>query len=76
MDLSTVRARAPYAAQMRTLRAERRWTQRECAEALGVSQPSYAAMEGNQARFRRRDLVTLAEMYELSLAEAFPEPDR
>ncbi len=65
--------RAAYAARIRELRKERRYRMWECAEALGVAVATYSDMEGNNTRFRRRDLVTLATLYGLSLEEAYSE---
>lgn len=74
MDLARKGDRAPYAARMRHLRLHHGRTLEACAAALGVTISSYDAMERNKIRFRRRDLVTLAALYELPLEEAFPTP--
>jgi transcriptional regulator with XRE-family HTH domain len=58
---------------MTELRAEHNVTQQQCADALGIMQHSYSALEKGRTRVRRRDLVTLAVLYGLTLAEAFPE---
>jgi transcriptional regulator with XRE-family HTH domain len=58
--------------RMADLRREHGRTQQECADALGVAQPTYAEMEGGQGRIRRRDLVTLAVLYGVTLEVAFP----
>ena len=72
MDLSRKESRLPLARRMAELRATLGRTQQECADALGVSQPTYAGMEAGEIRFRRRDLVTLAVLYGLALEVAFP----
>lgn len=72
MDLSCERQRLPLARRMAELRAEHGLTQQQCADALGVTQSTYAEMEAGRIRFRRRDLVTLAVLYGLPLEEAFP----
>lgn len=73
VDLSDPAERAPVAARMAELREQYDATQQECADALGVEQPTYAQMEGNGIRFRRRDLVTLADLFGLPKEEAFPD---
>lgn len=72
MDLSSKKDRLPVARRMAELRAEHGKTQTECAAALGVAQPTYAEMESGVGRFRRRDLVTLAVLYGMTLEAAFP----
>lgn len=64
--------RSPITQRMRELREAHGRTQQECAEALGVAQPTYAEMEHDKGRVRRRDLVTLAVLYGMPLEEAFP----
>lgn len=61
--LATDEGRAPFAERMAQLREERGASQYTCADALGIDQPTYRAMEMGEVRFRRRDLVTLATMY-------------
>lgn len=72
MTLESKRDRAPHAARMRHLRLLHGLTHEECGAALGVDYSTYAAMEANRVRFRRRDLVTLADLYQMPLDEAFP----
>ena len=72
MDLSRKEQRLPLARRMAELRTAHGLTQRQCADALGVTQSTYAEMEAGRIRFRRRDLVTLAVLYGLPLEEAFP----
>lgn len=64
--------RSELGRRMAELRKEHSKTQQECADALGVAQPTYAEMEGGQGRIRRRDLVTLAVLYGVTLEIAFP----
>lgn len=64
--------RSELGRRMAELRKEHGKTQQECADALGVAQPTYAEMEGGQGRIRRRDLVTLAVLYGVTLDVAFP----
>lgn len=64
--------RAELGRRMADLRREHGKTQQECADALGVAQPTYAEMEGGQGRVRRRDLVTLSVLYGIALDDAFP----
>jgi transcriptional regulator with XRE-family HTH domain len=73
MDLRRKEDRMPLARRMEQLRNTRRLTQQECADALGVGQSTYAQMESGEIRFRRRDLVTLAVLYGLTLDDAFPD---
>lgn len=76
--LETEEGRAPFASRIRKLREDYDISQYEAALHLGISQPSYRAMEENRARFRRRDLVTLAGLFypklgqEQALQRAFP----
>lgn len=70
--LVTPKDRQPFADRMRELREGAGKGQRECADALGVSQSAYCDMENNNIAFRRRDLVTLAALYGMSLKKAFP----
>lgn len=72
MDLNRKDVRARVARRMAEIRREHGRSQAECAEALGIGQPSYSDMEAGQLKIRRRDLVTLAVFYGLSLDEAFP----
>jgi transcriptional regulator with XRE-family HTH domain len=72
MDLTRKADRTQLGARMHELRTEYGLTQQECADALGVAQNTYAQMESGAIRFRRRDLVTLAVLYGLSLEDAFP----
>ena len=72
MDLTRKENRARVARRMVELRQLYNKTQQECADALGIGQSSYSEMEAGQLRIRRRDLVTLAVFYGLSLEEAFP----
>lgn len=60
------------AVRLQELRRIYRHTQQECADALGISQPSYAEMERGETRIRRRDMVTIATLYGLTLEVAFP----
>lgn len=62
--------------RMAELRAKYRHTQIECAAALGVAQSTYADMESGRGRIRRRDLVTIAALYGLTLGEAFPAAEQ
>lgn len=64
--------RAELGRRMAELRQIHRKTQQQCADALGVAQPTYAEMESGVGRIRRRDLVTLAVLYGMALDEAFP----
>ena len=64
--------RSPLAARLCTLRAQFQRTQQECADALGIGQTSYARMEAGETPLRRRDKVTIAELYGIPLEEAFP----
>lgn len=73
MDLTRKEDRLVIARRMAELRAEHGRTQVECADALGVAQPTYAGMEAGNGRIRKRDLVTLAWLYGLRPAKAFPE---
>lgn len=65
-------AREQVASRLNELRATYRRTQQECADALGISQSSYAEMESGSTRVRRRDMVTLAVFYGIDLDQAFP----
>ena len=70
--LTSKRDRALFAERMREMReffGKKQW---ECARELDVAESTYAEMERNNVRFRRRDLVTLAAFYDLPLADAFP----
>ena len=58
--------------RLRELRLAAGKRQRECAEALGVTQPSYARRESGETPLRRRDKVALALLFGLSVDEAFP----
>jgi transcriptional regulator with XRE-family HTH domain len=58
--------------RMRLLRAQYGATQQQCATALGIAQPSYAAMEAGKVRVRRRDMVALAVLYGVDPVVAFP----
>jgi len=72
VDLSSKESRISIGRRMACLRAEHGKTQVECAEALGVAQPTYAEMESGVGRIRRRDLVTLAVLYGTDIDTAFP----
>lgn len=72
MDLMRKEDRVALGSRMAELREEYNRTQRECADALGIAQNTYAQMESGVIRFRRRDLVTLAVLYGLKLERAFP----
>jgi transcriptional regulator with XRE-family HTH domain len=72
MDLAHKDNQQAAAARMRELRLHFRHTQQECADALGLTQESYAAMEGGNTRIRRRDLVTLSVLYGVAPEAAFP----
>lgn len=72
MDLSRKENQQAAAVRMRELRKHFRHTQQECADALGVSQASYADMERGESRIRRRDLVTLAVLYGVNPETGFP----
>lgn len=72
MDLSSKNDRIPIGRRMAELRAEHGKTQTECAETLGVAQPTYAEMESGVGRFRSRDLIALAWMYGMEPKDAFP----
>jgi transcriptional regulator with XRE-family HTH domain len=65
----------PDASRLAELREAHGLTQQECADALGIGQPSYAKMESGQTPLRRRDRVTLAVRYGLSLSAAFPDAE-
>ena len=73
MDIARKEGQERAAARLKELRARHRHTQQECADALGLEQPSYADMEGGRSRIRRRDLVTIADLYGIAKHEAFPE---
>ena len=72
MNLKSKSDREIHALRMRWLRRHYDKTMQECADALGVNVSSYAGIEANGIKFRRRDLVTLADLYGLPLDEAFP----
>jgi transcriptional regulator with XRE-family HTH domain len=72
MDLSRKENQQAAAARMRELRQHFRHTQQECADALGITQPSYTAMERGESRIRRRDLVTISVLYGIAPEVAFP----
>lgn len=72
MDLTRKVDRAPIARRMAELREQHGATQQACADALGLAQNTYAEMEANEIRMRRRDLVTLAVLYQMEPADAFP----
>lgn len=72
MDMTRKEDRLPVARRMAELRDRHGRTQVECAEALGIRQNTYSEMESGKLRFRRRDLVTLAVLYGMDPAEAFP----
>ncbi len=71
-QLATGHVRGLYAERMKFLREIHGESQQTCADALGIGQPAYWQMENNEQRIRRRDLVTLAHHYGLTLEEAFP----
>lgn len=58
--------------RMKALREEHGRSQADAARALGVSQPSYWAMENGDTPPKRRDLVTLAVLYGMDVEDAFP----
>ena len=72
MNLERKEDRLPLARRMAELREQHRRTQQECANALGVAQNTYAQMETGDIRFRRRDLIALAFLYEVRPLDAFP----
>jgi len=72
-DADNKNDRQATAGRLCELRNHHRYTQQECANALGISQSSYAEMESGRSRVRRRDLVTLAHLYGLTVEVAFPE---
>lgn len=69
---SRKRGRESDASRLVELRERHGLTQQDCADALGIGQPSYAKMESGQTPLRRRDRVTLAVRYGLGLSVAFP----
>jgi transcriptional regulator with XRE-family HTH domain len=72
---ATRKTREWPAARLVELRERFERTQQECADALGIGQPSYARMESGLTPLRRRDMVTLSVLYGLDVAEAFPADD-
>ena len=72
MDLTRKADRLPLAVRMRELRTTHKVTQQQAADALGIAQNTYHAMESGGCAFRRRDLVTLAVLYGMAPEAAFP----
>lgn len=61
------------AEQIKQLRTSRSRSQKEVAASLGVSQPSYHALENGDTRPTLAHLLRLADFYGLPPAEAFPD---
>lgn len=65
-----------YAAnKLKELRMSKRLTQEELAEDLGITQQQIARYENNQRKFKQDFLFKLAEYFEISINDFFPNFD-
>lgn len=71
--------RASIAGNVRTLRLERRWTQRDLAEKIGLSQARLSEMERGAGSFTAEQLLLMAQLFNVPVDHFAPrgvsEPD-
>ena len=66
---------AAFGARLRELREDANLSQREIADALGISQPSYAKWERREVAVTATQLRTLAEIMGCEVADFFSEDE-
>ena len=67
-------ARASVAAQVRALREARRWTQRELAQRIGLSQARLSEVERGGGSFTAEQLLLFAQLFNVPVSQFAPAP--
>lgn len=62
----------PIGERIRTLRQERRWTQKELSELLGISQNYLSELERGQGSFTAEHLLTILQTFNVPIDYFFP----
>ena len=73
MTTKSIRRHPPIGERIRALRQERRWTQRELSELLGISQNYLSELERGQGSFTAEHLLTILQTFNVPIDYFFPD---